>query len=389
MESIQLNERIQVLDENIRRREKRKIDKAEAKDFSFVSANLSNFLPEIPQCRHEDFYIDLMQHRSLAVFHSDLTTLVNRVQATGNLEFLDKIRTQPFIFCNYHLGSYRALLGFLVKEGVDFALLLDDRTYTEQGEKITGSVRSLMEAAGRTVTFSMFNVEDASSMMRIGQWLHSGRSLVAYLDGNTGYGGIYSQAKDVFLRFDFMGMPMKNRKGIALLSYFTKVPVVPSISYFVNKNDAPLLEFHPPVSPGAFANKEDYVLNTTLHLYGILETKLRQYPSQWEPWLYIHKFLDTEELKKRRAQFSRMHTTKFRPDVTMEFNQEQYSLFRMGEMPYLFNRMLYIAHQVSDDVYNILEKCSEAEAFIPGNLIPGASVPEELHRLGIIRRIND
>lgn len=389
MESIQLNERIQVLDENIRRREQRKINKAESKDFSFVSANLSNFLPDIPQCEHEDFYIDLMQHRSLAVFHSDLTALVSRVKATGDLEFMQKIRTQPFIFCNYHLGSYRALLGFLVKEGVDFALLLDDRTYTEQGEKINESIRSLMEAAGRSITFSMFNVEDASSMMRIGQWLHSGRSLVAYLDGNTGMGGIYSQAKDVFLRFDFMGMPMKNRKGIALLSYFTKVPVIPSISYFVNKQDAPLLEFYPAVSPGAFTNKDVYILNTTLHLYGILEEKLRQYPSQWEPWLYIHKFLDTDELKKRRAQFARPHISRYRPDMDMEFNREQYAIFRMAEVPYLFNRMLYTAHQVSDDVYTILEKCSEEDTFTPVDITKGESVLQELHRLDIIRRITD
>jgi lauroyl/myristoyl acyltransferase len=384
----QLIERIQVMEENIFRREKRKLDQAFSKDYSFVSANLSNFLPELPFEKHEEFYLDTMQHRSLAVFHSDLTQLVHRVKAIGDLSFLDRIATEPFIFCNYHLGSYRALLGFLVSRQIDFAMLLDGRTFTEQGEKINQSIDSLMLHSGKTISFKMFNVEDATSMMQIGQWLRSGKSLVAYLDGNTGYGGIYNNSKEIFLKLDFMGMPLRNRKGISSLSWFTKTPIIPAISYFINKEDAPLLEFFPSITPVAPAQKDNYVLDTTQHLYKILESKLRDYPSQWEPWLYIHKFLDIERLREIRKRTGTPYADSLNSFTEFSFNRNKYSLFRLDDHSHLLDRLLYKTYELTPDVFSTLKECYDQGSFT--SLATGMtdSFVKQLLDLEVIQAIN-
>lgn len=355
-------DKVHAIDNNIGNRESKKLAGALAKDFNFVSANLSNFLPAIPQEQHWDLYVELMRNRSLAVFHSELTQLADRMETRGDLGFLETVGKKPYIFCNYHLGSYRALLGFLVNRKIDFALLLDNRTFSEQGDKIRASIASLQQHAQHEVSFDLFNVENPAAMMHIGQWIKAGKSLVAYLDGNTGYGGIKSGKQEVYAQLEFMGMPISSRKGIATLSYITNVPIIPAISYFEDREAAPVLDFHPPVIPYRETPRETWVTDTLQQLYTILENKLRQYPLQWEAWLYVHKFIDMETLQKRYAGEKGDVAIAGNEDAELSFNKSLYGLFLLDETPYLFNRRTYITYEINEPVFSTLQQLAAKES---------------------------
>jgi len=372
MDRTALIDEIRQIGDYVSRREMGKMEKGITKDFNFVSASLSHFLPGLDQDEHPSFYLEMMRHRSLAVLHSDLPQLVHKmsVRKGGGPEkgqSPEDSRKAPFvpvvgapmIYCGYHLGSYRAIIGYMVRENLNFGLLLDKRTFLEQGDAVRQSIQELRESTGKEVQFTLFNAEDPLSLVAISKWMRDSNPIVAYIDGNTGYGGLYNEKESLFMEMELFGHPIKCRKGIALLSYLMQVPIVPAISYFENQEDAPILEIHAPICPwNSRETKEQYMQRANQALFQILEEKLARYPSQWEAWLYVHKFIPARLLKEEALQAAND------ADAGMLcFNKKGFGLFKMGEKAYLFNRTNYSSFEIPPALFDILEELRGRHSF--------------------------
>ncbi len=341
----------------VERREQKKKQEQRQKDFCFVSANLLNFLPHIPQDEHERIYLNICSMYQRLTLEPDRPELIETLLIEGDTGFLQEQQKLPAIFCTYHLGSYRALIGFLAKSGINFVLASGGNMYQKQRDKIVEYVRTFQQTSGKEAFFNVVNVTNANATLELTSQLLKGRSVVAYVDGNTEVGGVY-QRDNSMLKLDFLGKPIYSRKGLSVLSFLTKRPLIPAISYYqrVDASDHTLatVRFYPPINPPAERSSRDqYFASATGQLYRILEENLRNYYDQWEGWIYVHKYLDFDYLKGIQTE-TQIPTPAKQPRWT--FNKERYGLFKINDDGYAFNKVKYASIKLPNSLFNGLNE---------------------------------
>ena len=341
-------------------REQKKFEDHQLKDYVVMSANLQNFLPEVPASEYQEIYMNILLGRALLNEETDRTELIDKV----DVHHMDSVlvpENLPAVFCTYHLGSYRSIIGLLAKMGIPFVLIVDANTYHKQKDRVKRQVEAFHQAYGQTgVHFDMLNAELPNSAMTMMKLLKEGISIVAYIDGNTGGGGIFNKNDRFQLKIPFLNQEIYSRKGIATISWMSKRPIIPIISYYQKDNIRPNIMFYDPVFPNQW-NKDPktYVPEITRKLYRILESYLIEYYDQWETWFYLHKYLDSDNLQPEWGE-----ETPVRPSgqkVRFSFNQADFDLFRMERDNYLFNKRTYQTYPIHEELFDILKRINGQE----------------------------
>ncbi|GLX86243.1 hypothetical protein tloyanaT_24960 [Thalassotalea loyana] len=196
------------------------------------------------------------------------------------------------IYCSYHLGSYRLIVGYLLSKGVDVALLVTDDVMQQQIERIYDFHQEICtkEPFGK-LTF--FNAESFNGISDAVDFYQAGGSLLIYIDGNSGIGGM-GRNDNRLLTVDFLNRQIKARKGVAFLSRVLMADIFP---VFVRNNDdgTRSLITSTPIKPNRAIAKSEYIEQTTKHLFDILAREINREPESWEGWLYIHKVTCTPQ----------------------------------------------------------------------------------------------
>ena len=338
--------------EHIIKRESRKRKEQQLKDFSFVSANLYNFLPKVPQEEHEAVYLDILSNTALLSTALDFPDLIDNLQIEGDTSFMDQPDRFPALFCTYHLGSYRSIIGYLAKFAIDFVLIVDTNTFNKQQEKIKNTFDAIQGHFGKRSKFELIDAERVDIAITLSRCLQEGKSIVAYLDGNTGVGGVYSKNSQM-IPVSFLAKHIYSRKGIATLSYATKRPIIPVVSYYKEKESTATLHFYPPVDPQrSTETAREYCATATARLYTVLADKLEHYYAQWEGWLYLHKYLDYKTLISEKVTDSNGQENVASKDLS--FNSTAFSLFKMDTNCYVLQKATYRAFEVNESIYSAL-----------------------------------
>ena len=316
--------------------------------FTTFSASVQNILPEIPIEKHEDLFQKLLLQQVYTTFDQQFLTANDLIQTKGPIRKL--VNSQhPNIYCTFHLGSYRLLTTYLYRNGIDVALLVSRGTYQEQGKDIWATIKGLQKKHNLTNSFQILDAEQTSSTLQVIRELRAGTSLVIFIDGVTSTTGLNRQEdKEVQVRFGAKNVWA--RKGVGFLSYVTKTPIVPVISYR-EKNLNNVLSFLDPIVPEADCDRETYCRLSLQHLYDSFWQYLTRYPEQWEGWNYIHKFLDQHELEQQADSYQ---PPRPRPKKRVAFNQERYSICDLEDSPILFDRRLYVTYEISTDLRDFL-----------------------------------
>ena len=157
--------------------------------------------------------------------------------------------------------------------------------------------------------------------------------------------GAFNQKNAV--NVNFLGQKVFFRKGLAMLSYYTKCPLIPILSYY-DEDDYPHWEIKKPIVPNSELNAQDYATSATVTIFKILEEALKFYPDQWEGWLYLHKFLNMElkndnEVLEYKNNGSRLEVN---PNI---------GLFAYDEKYYVFNKDTYTIIELSQDIFTKLD----------------------------------
>ena len=353
-------------------REQEKKQACQQKDFHFVSANLLNFLPQVPPAEHEQVYLRICSMTERLRLEPDKPQLIERLEVEGQANCLENPSQLPALFCTYHLGSYRALIGFLAKAGVDFVLAMGGTIYQQQRDKIREQVTAFQQVYGKKAFFEAVDVTTANATLELTTHLTKGRSVVAYVDSNTGVGGVY-QRDDSMLRFNFLGKPIYARKGLSVLSFLTKRPLIPVISYYKRADSAEdtttHLRFYPPIHPPVSRDgRNDYFISATTRLYEVLAKALERYYDQWEGWVYVHKYLDFASLKATTADEAEVDIS-VAPNAPLAFNKARYGLFKINEEGYLFDKKRYSSIKLSASLFGLLNH-PDHRCLPPGSLSP-------------------
>lgn len=320
------------------------------RQYCFAYANFKTFMPEIVTGNNgEDVFVELLKVRARTPLDQRYLERIDEIELSGEYEQVVQRQGGPFIFCSYHLGSYRNVVLFLASLGYDFTLLVDQGVYDNQKEETERLVAAANQRYGVKSEFQVLNAEEFGSAMTMLKHLREGKSILAFIDGNRGSGGTPKDESQV-LKIGFMKREIYVRQGLAYISHVTGCPIVPVVSYRKTLDDI-TLHFYPRILPNTGLGKKAYCIQTTEQLYQYLETNLKQYPMQWEGWLYIHKYLDTSDLMPVAVQIPQK-----KEGLSWQFNQQRFGLFEFGGEWHLFDFDTYQTYIIPESVFRWFEK---------------------------------
>lgn len=316
------------------------------KNFHFMSANLNRMLPSIPQEKHKEIYHSILSYRALQGIDTKFYEHFDGVEDYEQFNMSKIEKDIPAIFVSFHLGSFRSALAFLVKKNLNVVLLIDPLPYKLQKKSILGQFNDMKDAFCSKSNLIIYPADRKDLAIRLLDKTKSGYSVLAFIDGNTGYNGVFNQSHST--RIDFLGQKIYMRKGLAILSYFTKCPIIPMLSVY-NKELSPRWKIYDAIYPDYSKTANDFADATVRKLFAIFEKALLQNYKQWEGWLYIHKFMQLDNLKERDHNQSVVRVEDLKVNRLA-------GLFMQDDKYYVLNKEDYSIIQISESIFEILLK---------------------------------
>lgn len=316
------------------------------KDFNFMSASLSRFLPQVPREDHWDIYIKIITTMRLREFDlTDLHKISNKLSTIKDNELFKEV-DKPKIYITCHLGFCKASISLLILNGVkNIALVVDESTYKNQASTILAINDKFKNAFGLDNELKIINVEKPNTALEMMQLIKSGFSLFAYIDGNSGYKGVYNKEKTI--EIPFLSSAISSRTGLSTIAYFMDIPIIPFVAYYSEDGMVPHIKFFDQLKRDNTKDIVTFTEVTTKRLYGLFEHYIEKFYDQWESWFYIHKYLPKEILAAENISLNINSLTK------EDFNQGNYSVFKIDEDHYLFNRISFSVFPISQDNFNM------------------------------------
>lgn len=291
--------------------------------YNLCSASKHFYIPDYVK-NNLTFYSEVLYFRDLALL-DDLHHLEawKQVYFDENIATSGDLKSKPHIYCTFHLGSYRLFNVFLAKNQISYSLVIDSTTIKDQSERFFDLHNSFKNHSGNKYQFKILNAEDSSIGIQMIRDLRSGQSLLFYIDGNSGVGGM-GRNDEKLANIKFLGRDIYARKGVAFISHFTRTPIVPVISYrspegLIN------IKFFDAIYPNLNQEREDYSNETTQVIFDLFSAYLQKYPEQWEGWLYAHKFINKNMMPP--AQSLKMNELLDNPRITFFSQNGETMLF--------------------------------------------------------------
>ncbi len=318
-----------------------------------VSAGLVNYIPEIPVNTHEELFKQILLHKKLSILEQSDYGVLDYVQTEGlTYEMITLLRNKPCVICTFHTGSYRILNLFLCQQKIPYALVLGNEVMEKQGHLFASLFQNL-PGQSSTDRLNLINAESANSGMQMLKALKSGRSLLVYIDGNTGSGLNTSNNENSCL-VNFLNQKLYARQGIAFLAHLAKVPLLTVASYRKTPENI-CLKFFDPVFPDLKQSRAHFASATTQLIYDQIAPLIKQYPEQWEAWLYIHKVAriintpaNEDEIVQNESSFQKIYFDSFR-----------FGIFKVYAKPFLLKKHEYSFYEISTQLYNKLNRCTD------------------------------
>ncbi len=308
------------------------------------SANLTNFLPSVTESSHEDIYKNLIRNQTLQNFDREILHLSDVSDFEGEVSMVTRNKS-PFIFCTFHFGSYWLLINWLGRQNRDFSILVRQELYEQQSVLFGQYYQNMMDEFGITSKVNILNAEEPGILLKLAREIKNGRSLVVFLDGNTGSGKPEDNTQ-----VNFLGRKLEVRKGIPYLSYLTGVPIIPVIQYR-KKNYKNVLRLGKPLTPDPGQSREAFNEKSLQFIYDIFGRHIKSYPDQWEGWNYIHTALILDEEKETNDKM----VSEIENDV-YRFNHGRYRIFEMEDNFILFDRNFYRTYEITSDLKSYLSR---------------------------------
>lgn len=300
--------------------------------YAATSANLYNFMGNSEFDTHLDVFKTILKSSSKA-FADLFNFSVDDVQLLDKDNVMPNLETHPRIFVSFHAGSYYTILGWLLKAGHEVLGMSDTQSIA------SGDFANLTELYrqqyGNNCRLDMVNVEEQGAIFDLIRKLKRGVIVLAYIDGNKGVGG---QTKDNenMVSIDFLNGRVKVRKGIAYLSYLTKVPVQVALNHF-DENGSWLKIYENHAVPHTL-DKEEFAKEVMKYVFGCFEDYLGNYWMQWANWPYVHNWSLIDYFRETGTQTSDYWIT---INDKWKLNTSRYCPLKLDDGLFLFDRLRY------------------------------------------------
>lgn len=324
-----------------------------AQRLAAISANFFNLLPSLPVADHAAAAKQISITERLSLIdqrHGD--ALVPRIRAQG--EKLD-LSGGPAVFCSYHLGPYRLAVPFLIGQGVKLTVVTDKNVVKQQGAVFEGLISQYQKDLNAPPDQCQWrDTSEASLLLSLARDMRRGRSIFFYIDGNTSVNAEAGAREKNTVPIDFLGARLFARAGVATLAHMTKSKIVP----IVMRRD---LDEADPISaeigrPYEWTGNDRtaYVEGACSWMWQVLESEIVREPFAWEPWRYVHRFLDIEgyEQAERNLPPADLAST---DSTDLVFDEERFAMAGVEDENYLFDRRLYRFYPISAAMRDVLE----------------------------------
>lgn len=312
----------------------------------------AKMLPTLPKEQYFEFSKSVKFHQMWAAYDQNIFSLIQDTQITDEQNVLTLAKNgTPYIFCTYHIGSYRMLNSILAVNDIEYSLVTDNQYIKEQGEKTKELFKTIKkDFLQKDSDLDILDVESPSIGLQAIRKLKNGTSLLFYIDGNTGVNND-NENKDNFERINFLNTPYYARKGIAYLSFISKVPLIPVVSLrkgWLNRE----IYILPSLKANDTESREQFCYSATQKLYDILAEYIKKHPEQWESWIYVYKSIDTEGDSDISIPCSITDDGIFK--LPLVFNKDKYELINFGNQQILFEKITLKIHAISSQFYEVL-----------------------------------
>jgi lauroyl/myristoyl acyltransferase len=259
-----------------------------ANAYHLADANLRLFFPHQDHAWRKQTLADIFFQQYMTFSDQNNFTLIDDTALDDQAGvFATPDGSAGRIFCTFHVGSYRHLTHFLLRQGADVIMFVAGKTLAQQGEAyIAGQLRGAA-SAGWPGRLRVMNAEDRTCVLRAARALKAGATVIFYIDGNPGVGS--NRASDSLGQVTFFGQRLQARIGIGYLSHVAQAPIVPAMCRRDSDNGLVLTTW-PAIAP-AGEPREDYARQTTQALYDVLAGAIAHRPGLWESWMYVEKSL--------------------------------------------------------------------------------------------------
>lgn len=314
--------------------------------FTLVSAGLYNYLPWIPVQQHAEVFTGVLLHKKLSLLEQSSPEALDYLFIEGYSSEVKKlIHNYPVIICTFHLGSYRLINQLLVNNKIPFTLVIGKDVLKQEGQAISVLYNEFHE---KDKCFKIIDAETSSSVFSMMRELKKGRSVLIYIDGNTG-AGTSTQNNTNRCVINFLEQQLFARKGVAFLAHAAGVPILPVISYRKAWDDI-RLQFFSPIYPDSKADRNRFAETATQQLYDQVSPYIREYPEQWEGWLYLHKVAHITRGDQRPCRSS----FPLASSGSVIFNSAQFGIFKVERATFLFRKSNYLSFPIDRQLYEFL-----------------------------------
>lgn len=349
-DSVYLNKRNELLDKV--RNNKNVITMPNSHQFTLVSANLLKFMPEIPFDKHEEIYKEIILHNGLTYFEQSYKETFDYVTYENlSPKYMELLKTQPCVLSGFHFGTYRLFNTFLVKNNIPYTIV-GPKAILERDAETFKKIHASGNFPGE---YRSIELESPALGLRMLRELKNGRSVFIYFDGNRGIGNNKNVDEG---QINFLNGSIMARKGVAYLANAANVPLITAMSYRKSIDDI-RLHFFDPIYPNKSVTKDEFAHSATQLTYDRFAPFLKQYPGQWEAWLYLHKSIDHANITEKSLQGELLSDYKIKSTEKYSFNPSRYGLFKIREESFLFNKQLYKTYPIDNSTYDILEKSTQ------------------------------
>jgi len=340
----------------------RSSDQNEANCFEFASANLRHLLPMIPIAEHGEIINEIFSTQARAALDEDSCFLFDGIKINDPAGMLQTARQNPVIFCTFHFGSYRLINQVIVSRGLNYILPVTSEIYVTQKKRYEDGLKVLQAYFKTDSQLMVVNAEERTSALSMARRTRAGWSLLAYIDGNTGVQGPGRRDAKT-LSVPLLGKPIFARKGIAFLSHFLKLPIVPVLCEITGEMTCSMT-FHEKIDPRAASEDRDaYCRMATEKLYTILGEYLKRSPAQWEGWLDMQKYLDMDTIAgSEGTDEDSVETASPAEDIAdgrLVFNRERFGFIVQEDGRALLDKDSYKLLSLPQNITDILEAYRE------------------------------
>lgn len=262
---------------------------------------------------------------------------------TVNIDGLD-LPNNPTIFVTLHLGCYNIIPLYLLSSGIKLCIPVTQRVYDEQISLYERTYAKFIRH--NNVDLKFVNVETSSGFINLLRSVKNGYSLLIYIDGNSGIGGM-ERKDNKLMRLNFFNNPIFIRKGIGFLSIKLKLNIIPVYTYLTENLKKNNMVFMSSFSHLKFENEEQ-IIET---LWNIFKEPIFHNIGQWEPWLYADSYYVQSESS---AKIENHYT----------FNSERFSPIINNNNFYFYDNVLNKLIKMSESTFKFLVQAYESSHLI-------------------------